>query len=111
LTATTTTEQTTEQPEAAHADTRVCPPWCNRAHQAGANPRQQQHENVWRAGRRALRIKVSTYPCPAPARFAGSFVTVTAQSGDVQTFLTVSELRSLAARLTEIADAAQHGER
>jgi len=89
------------------------PSWCNRRHQVGANPKRQEHKNIWRTIDRRYQQQVSLYPC-APHSLAeggeshaGAFVTVEFFGDCARGYLSADELRSLGDRLHEIADAVQ----
>ena len=111
------TEQTFVVPDALRYDVEH-PDWCNKTHMAGADPRRQNHLNTWRSTHgKVLATRVELYPARGlfgsdynsePAAFVNfRYDRGESLRSEVNTVLRLRDLRSLAQRLSDIADAAE----
>jgi hypothetical protein len=86
--------------------------WCNRQHQAGADPRERDHGNIWRSSTEhpAMGLKALFYPV-TDMRHGGALVAMdfTGCGGTVVAVLTTADARALAQRLMDMADASDRG--
>jgi hypothetical protein len=89
----------------------VCPDWCNARHAADSAPGRQKHRSSWQTRWNSNLTRVELYPCAGnEVSTSGAFVYVGegawGSREGVHAYIDARDLRSLAERLLEIADAA-----
>lgn len=84
------------------------PDWCNKKHQAGANPRRQSHLRTWRSDhKKGLPLAAELYPGSQgmSMQLEVSGKGRNACYGNIHAYITADEARDLADTLYELAAA------